>query len=173
MTARSADSSLGWYVVSTLPNQEARAQLNLARQGFLAWLPAFQRARRHARRVETVSSPMFPGYLFVRLDVARQAWSRINSTYGIRKLICRGETPSRLPDGFVEALRADVDEGRLQAPEDRLDPGAALRVIDGPFADCIGTLLSSASRDRVTLLLKVLGRDVSAVLPRWAVTAAV
>lgn len=173
MTVLSADSSPGWYVVSTLPNQEARAQSNLARQGFLAWLPAFQRARRHARRVEIVSSPMFPGYLFVRLDVTRQAWSAINSTYGVRKLISRGDAPARLPDGFVEALRADVEEGRLQAPEDRLSLGARLRVIDGPFADCVGTLLSLASRDRVTLLLSVLGREVSAVLPRLAVTAAV
>lgn len=173
MTAAVKAETLGWYVVNTLPNQEARAELNLRRQGFLAWLPAYERSRRHARRVETVSTPLFPGYLFVRFDAARQAWASINSTYGIRRLICRGDAPARLPDGFVESLRADVAEGRLQMPEDRLEPGARVRVTDGPFADYFGTLSSLASRDRVTLLLNVLGRDVSAVIPRWAVAAVV
>ncbi|HQF30164.1 MAG TPA: transcription termination/antitermination NusG family protein, partial [Hyphomicrobiales bacterium] len=58
----------GWYVVSTQPHQEARAESNLVRQGFETWLPRFARERRHARKVDTVLVALFPGYLFVRLD---------------------------------------------------------------------------------------------------------
>ena len=60
-----------WYVVHTQPNGEGRANLNLRRQGFATYLPRYARRRRHARRQETVQRPLFPRYLFVGLDLAR------------------------------------------------------------------------------------------------------
>jgi transcriptional antiterminator RfaH len=49
-----------WYVVHTQSYQEARAELNLRRQGFEVWLPLSRRRRRHARRIDTVLAPLFP-----------------------------------------------------------------------------------------------------------------
>jgi len=60
-----------WYVVHTQPNGEGRADLNLCRQGFATYLPRYARRRRHARRQEVVKRPLFPRYLFVGLDLAR------------------------------------------------------------------------------------------------------
>ena len=57
-----------WYVVSTKPNQENRAALNLRKQAFEVLLPMMQKKRRHARQIETVLRPLFPGYLFVEFD---------------------------------------------------------------------------------------------------------
>ena len=74
-----------WYVVHTRPHQERRAEANLLRQGYRAWLPQMERSRRHARRIETVRTPLFPGYLFVELDIAREAWCAINGTFGVRR----------------------------------------------------------------------------------------
>lgn len=156
-----------WYVVNTLPHQEIRAEANLKRQGYRAWLPAFRRSRRHARRIETVLAPLFPGYLFVQLDLARDAWSPINGTYGVRRLLCRDERPARVPEDFVEGLRHTVDgEGLVAVPEAGLEPGRKVRLLAGPFADCIGTLLHLAARDRVALLLDVLGTQVSTLVSR-------
>ena len=42
-----------WYVVQTRPRQERRAEVNLARQGYRAWLPVMERSRRRAKRIET------------------------------------------------------------------------------------------------------------------------
>jgi transcriptional antiterminator RfaH len=63
-----------WYVVHTQARQEARAQVNLRRQGFEAWLPVIRRARRDARRVDSTLASLFPRYLFVRLDLTSQPW---------------------------------------------------------------------------------------------------
>ena len=68
-----------WYVVHTQPNRENRAAMNLRRQGFSAYLPIFQRTRRHARRTETVSRPLFPRYMFVEFDRNREPWRSIHS----------------------------------------------------------------------------------------------
>jgi hypothetical protein len=49
-----------WYVVHTQTYQEGRAELNLRRQGFEAWLPLFRRARGHARRITPCWHRSFP-----------------------------------------------------------------------------------------------------------------
>ena len=59
----------------------------------------------------------------------------------------------------------------MAVPE-TLAPGQKVRLIAGPFVDCVGTLLHLAAKDRVALLLRVLGQDVAAVVPRRAVVTA-
>ncbi len=154
-----------WYVVNTLAHQEGRAEANLVRQGFHAWLPAILRARRHARRIDTVRAPLFPGYVFVEMDPASMAWSPINGTFGVRRLICENGKPAKLPEGFVEQLRRSLEDNGIASPgQPWFKPGRRVRLLSGPFADYVGTLLKLTAKDRVTLLLSVLGRDVETLV---------
>ena len=162
-----------WYVVHTRPHQECRAEVNLARQGFRVWLPVMERSRRHARRIDTVRAALFPGYLFVALDVERDAWSKINNTFGVRWLLSDGESPQALPGEFVAYLQDAVGGDGLStaAPAD-LRPGDAVTIAAGPFVECAAVVLRLAPGERVEVLLEVLGGRVSARLPRRAVVAA-
>ena len=162
-----------WYVVHTRPHQEARAETNLERQGFRAWLPVIERSRRHARRIDTVRVPVFPGYLFVELDIERQSWSAINGSYGVKRLLGDGTRPRALPESFVAALHdATHAEGTCAfAPAD-LQPGRTVRITSGPFVDCVAVVLQLAPGDRVELLLNVLGGRIAAKVPRRSVASA-
>ncbi len=162
-----------WYVVHARPHQERRAEVNLARQGFRVWLPVMERSRRHARRIETVQVPLFPGYLFVALDVERDAWCGINGTFGVRRLLSDGERPRALPGEFVAALQDAVGGDGLStaAPAD-LRPGDAVTIAAGPFVECAAVVLRLAPGERVDVLLDVLGGRIPARLPRRAVIAA-
>jgi len=156
-----------WCVVNTLPMQEGRARDNLARQGFRVWLPMLGVTRRHARRVETVRRPLFPGYLFVELEPAAQPWRSINGTYGVRRLLCQHDSPVRVPRAFVNALRETCDSnGVLTQAEPVLAPGQRVRIIAGPFMDCIGTIMRSSANGRVALLLGLMGGQVEASAAR-------
>ena len=55
-----------WLVAQTHPRAEERAVQHLQRQGFKTYLPQHLKRRRHARRVETVRSPLFPSYLLAQ-----------------------------------------------------------------------------------------------------------
>ena len=99
-----------WYAIFTHARAEQKAQFNLERQGFQSFFPKYRKRRRHARRVETVSSPLFPRYVFVRLDLDRQPWRSINSTLGVHGIVCQGEKPAPLPEGIVEELISRQDE---------------------------------------------------------------
>lgn len=163
-----------WYVVHTQPHGEARALVNLLRQGFEAYLPRYRGRRRHAGRIDDVSKPLFPRYLFVAIDVARERWRAIHSTFGVSHLVCSGDDPAPVPDGIVEAIRAREDsKGWIRlgtaAP---LPSGSAIRILDGAFADCHGLFEAIADDARVTVLLDLLGRRVRVALPAESVVAA-
>ena len=154
-----------WCVVNSLPHQEGRAEANLVRQGYRVWLPTFRRSRRHARRIETVLAPLFPGYLFVELNLTQQIWSPINGTFGVRRLLCENMRPACVPNSFMEALQKRTnDEGIVAMAASSLRPGQKVRLVAGPFIDCIGTLLRLDAKDRVALLLSILGQEVRAVV---------
>lgn len=160
-------AGLRWYVVHTQPNREARADLNLRRQGFATYLPRYVRRRRHARRHEMVARPLFPRYLFVALDPARDRWRAVHSTFGVNHLVLAGDEPLAVPGGVVEEIRArENDEGfvKLGLPAG-IGPGSQVRLIDGIFADAKGVLERVADERRVAILLQLLGREVRVFVP--------
>jgi transcriptional antiterminator RfaH len=151
-----------WYVVHTQPNGEGRADLNLRRQGFATYLPRYARSRRHARRQEVVKRPLFPRYLFVALDLARDRWRAIHSTFGVDRLVLAGEEPLPVPQEVIDEIRAREGGDGLVAlglPAG-VGPGSAVRLVDGIFADAKGVVERIADDCRVAILLELLGREV-------------
>ena len=165
--------SARWYVVQTRPHAEQRADKHLRRQGFTTFLPRLLKNRRHARKTETVSRPLFPRYMFVRLDPASQSWHAIRSTMGVANLVGGEQGPVPVRDGIVEALRAQQgSDGFFRAQARKFAPGEAIRVVDGLFASAIGFFESMSDNERVSVLLEILGRRVRVVLDPNCVAAA-
>ena len=160
-----------WFVVQTRPNGENRAEAHLRRQGFAVFLPGYRKLRRHARRESQVFRPLFPGYLFISLDPARDGWRKILSTRGVRDLVRFGEQPAAVPPGLVEDLMEMAETGELQrraaAPLAR--PGDRVRVTAGPFREWIGRLQQLADHERVVVLLDLMGRAVKVRVPDVAI----
>jgi|SRR6185312_5418459 transcriptional antiterminator RfaH len=163
-----------WYVVQTQPRAEPKAVVNLARQGFETYMPRFLKRRRHARRIETIEAPLFPRYLFVRVDLASQRWRCIHSTVGVSRLVCNGDEPAAVSDAIVGGLRAREGEDGLVrlAPRRRFAQGEPVRVIDGALASCLGLYEGMADGDRVAVLLDLLGRKVRVVIDDLSIVAA-
>jgi len=157
-----AVSHLNWYAVQTQPHAEMKALAHLERQGFKVYLPRFVRTRRHAGRVEKVQKPLFPGYLFVAFDIAMQRWRSVNSTIGVRKLLGNGDMPAIVDDKIIEALVAQQDEQGLirLSTISRFATGDAIRVVDGVFFRALGIYEGMTDRQRVAILLDLLGRKV-------------
>lgn len=147
-------------MVHTDASAEEKAWRNLRQQQFEAYLPRYRKRRRHARRVEEVIRPLFPRYLFVRLN-DEQPWRPINGTLGVRYIVCRGDRPARLPDDIVNEIKAREDEdGLVRLEPSRFARGAKVRLLAGPFADHVGLFEEMLDQDRVILLLDLLGRPV-------------
>jgi len=150
-----------WYAAHTLPFAEARAEGQLQNQGFRTFQPKRHKTVRHARRLSTVEAPYFPRYLFVVLDLARHQWRRVNGTYGVSRLVMRGERPHPVPYGVVEALIAASDTRGILQLGDRLRVGGKVRLMAGPFAEELAILDHLDDAGRVRVLLDILGRQVA------------
>jgi transcriptional antiterminator RfaH len=163
-----------WYVAQTHPHAELKASLHLGRQGFEYFFPRYLKKRRHARRLETVAAPLYPGYVFVAVDIGIQRWRCIQSTIGISRIVCRGDQPAPVPEGVVEELKRRQDERGLIRLErrPRFNPGDSVRVVAGVFSEFLGLYEGMDERDRVAVLLNLLGRKVRVRLPSELVDAA-
>ncbi len=162
-----------WFVVHTHTHAEAKAAAHLERQGFEIYLPRYRKRRRHARRVEMVTAPLFPRYMFVGVDMAAQRWRSIHSTFGVARLVCNGDEPAPVSDFIVDALRRrEDDDGFVQLARRRFEPGARVQITDGAFASCLGLFEGMRDAERVTVLLELLGRKVRVLIDELSLAAA-
>jgi transcription antitermination factor NusG len=155
-----------WYAVNTLPRREIGAKNQLDHQGFRAFAPNILRTVRHARKLRTVRAPVFPGYIFVVLDVDRHPWRSVNGTFGVARLVMGGDRPQPVPRGVVEGLILLSDENSLMNRAEDLAAGQEVRVIAGPFARILGRLDRVDDRGRVRVLLDIMGGQVPTLLDR-------
>lgn len=162
-----------WYVAQTHVRAELQALTHLTRQGFATYMPQYLKRRRHARRSETVRRPLFPGYLFVLMDIESIRWRAIRSTVGVRNLICNGEKPLAVPPGVIEDIRAREDESGVVTVNEPppFEKGETVRISHGAIRDQVGLFECVTDRERVFVLLNLLGRQIRVPVPFDAVTA--
>ena len=158
-----------WFVARVLPHREASAQFNLHRQGYRSFAPGLRRTIRHARTMRNVIAPLFPGYIFVILDLSADRWRCVNSTIGVASLIMGVEQPTPVPPGIVEALVAATESSGTVRLDRDLEIGQKLRILSGPFAATLCRLAHLDDKGRVRVLLEFMGAEVSARLDRSCV----
>jgi transcriptional antiterminator RfaH len=119
------------------------------------------RSIRHARKSTLAQMALFPGYIFVALDLTRDRWRCINSTSGVARLVMVAEKPLPLPRGFAEALITDDLSGDLGIVRETFAENQSVCLKDGPFNDIIGRIRTIDARGRVNILLELMGRTVA------------
>jgi transcription antitermination factor NusG len=154
-------SDAWWGCAQTGPSQEQRALVNLRRQGFEAFYPFY--LAKTKKRKQTVIKPVFSSYVFVRLG-EDFPWSSINSTYGVSRLLTcqrRGSdirVPQRIPDDFMNSLTRYLRSSNSVGPE--FTANTRVRILGGALASQEAIVLRWSNADRVSLLFKILNREV-------------
>jgi transcriptional antiterminator RfaH len=158
--AKNKVTSRNWYLVYCKPRQETVARENLARQGYEIYLPFMRDVRRRQGKRVAVIAPMFPRYLFIHLSSQTDNWGPIRSTLGVVSIVRFGREAARVPDSLLAALRSREDTQGIQIlPIEEYKPGSRVRITHGSFAGYEGIFQAASGRDRVTVLLDILGRD--------------
>jgi transcriptional antiterminator RfaH len=120
-----------WCVVAAKPKAERTAHAELHRRGFEAYLPLLttRLPNRHYR-----IGPLFPGYLFVRMDLTKP-WNPVRLCPGVFSLLSVNGIPSICPDTVVEAVRSAVDAAEaFPASSHCWRPGTPCSLAAGPLA---------------------------------------
>ena len=159
-THSSAPSTLAWYLIHTKPRQEALALTNLSRQGFECYMPMLRLQKIRQRKAALVAEPMFPRYLFIRLDTSGsgQSWSPIRSTLGVNQLVRFGGQPAKVDSQLIDLIRSR-EQGTHAQP--LFLAGDSVTVADGPFAELEAIYQNTDAESRSMILLNILSKPVA------------
>jgi transcription antitermination factor NusG len=152
-----------WYAVHVRSNQERATGRLLEGRAVEVFLPDYMvRVRRTDRRVE-VTRPLFPGYLFARIDLAAPERVEVLRAPGTVRIVGFGEGPIPIPDDVIHSLRILVGAGQgTVRPHPLVRAGQRVEVTDGPFAGAIGVIARTEGRKpRLVVEVEFLGRAVA------------
>lgn len=151
------DRNQSWFLAQLKPNCASIAVKNLTRQGFQSFLPQEEVGKRRSGKFVTVRQPLFPGYLFVAFDKALGHWRKVNSTFGITRLVSFTNEPAQVPLELISQLMLRCDQrGMLLSPK-LVKPGDHVTVTQGPFAEFVGEVETIAPDRRVWVLMDFMG----------------
>jgi transcriptional antiterminator RfaH len=150
-----------WHLLLTKPLGELIAVANLERQGYRVYYPRVKLRLLRRREWREAISSLFPRYLFVQLDASVQSLAPIRSTLGVASVVRFGQEYAVVPDGIVADLRARADpqSGLHRLRGSAFNHGSAVRIVRGPLAGLEGIFETDDARDRVVILLSLLGRE--------------
>lgn len=131
--------------------------------------PMIRYERARAGRKVWVSEALFPNYFFARFDFS-DLGRRVLTVRGVRKVVSFGEIPHPVPEEVIHELRAAVNESGTIVVPAATRPGEMVRVLDGPFKGVRALVMRvMPARDRVAILLEILGTEREVEVPGSAV----
>ena len=146
-----------WYVVATKTREEEKAGVNLERQGYSVFLPTVSLKKRRKGHWQVVTESLFPGYLFVALELGEDDPAPIRSTVGCIGLVRFAHAYTPVPGELIESLQAIESEANdVEVP---FKLGDKVRFVSGPFAGIEAVFDMARGGDRVQVLLQLLGKD--------------
>ena len=108
--------------------------------------------------------------MFIKLDPNNTCWSSINSTYGVIKLLNFGGKPAIFSDKLFHKLQLLLGkDGLVDMDEKNFQVGNKVKIIAGPFIGMVGSLINVDAKNRVFILLNILGNNIKSSIDRKSI----
>ena len=146
-----------WYIAQIKPNSYNTAIQNLERQGFETFLPKMEITQRQKNRFLSKNIYVFPGYMFVCFGLHTLSWTKINSTYGVSKIIGYNKKPSEISSDLILELKIRYEINSNSIQKEKLQKGDSIKFFTGPFTDLIAKIESVDEKNRIWILLEAMG----------------
>ncbi|MBI4034846.1 MAG: transcription termination/antitermination factor NusG, partial [Candidatus Chisholmbacteria bacterium] len=178
-TPADTETEARWYVVHTYSGHEhkvaqtleARVKtMKLESKVLELLVPTQDKIKIHKGKKETVKEKLFPGYMLVKMTLDDESWLAVRTTQGITGFVGIGNKPTPLPEAEVQTIMKFM---ALAAPKYKaaFSVGEAVRIIEGPFADFLGSVDHiDEAKGKVRVLVSIFGRETPVELDFLQVT---
>lgn len=150
-----------WYAVLTRSRQEKIAASMLDYVAVANFLPLITQERRWSDRKQTVSLPLFPGYLFVRIVRSSDVLLRVLKVPGVVDFVRNRNGPMAIPESEIENVQAALSHGDGCSPHSFLKVGDRVRVVRGALTGVEGTLIRCGSQSKLVISVEMIQRSVA------------
>jgi len=112
-----------WYVVHTYSGYENKARqalqeriqrANLSEKFGEILIPTEKTVELVKGQKRTTSRKMYPGYMFVEMDLDDETWHVVQNTPKVTSFVGGGKTPTPVPAEEVHAITRQIEEGVLK-----------------------------------------------------------
>jgi transcription antitermination factor NusG len=157
----SASVSLHWYAVMVKSRHEKVVSARLAAFAIVHYLPLQRELHRWSDRTQLVDVPLFPGYLFTRLDIYGSHRLNILRTPGVVGFVANQAGPLPIPDEQVESVEIAVNSGLEYWPTETFQERDRVRVVRGPLTGIEGSCLRVGPKPQLVISIDLIGRSLS------------
>lgn len=157
-----------WYVVHTYSGHENKVATNLkqrietmklADKIFEIIVPTRNTVQvKHGKKSE-IKEKIFPGYILVKMVLEDASWLAVRTTQGVTAFVGAGNKPTPISDKEVAAIMKFMV---MEAPKYKtsFSVGEAVKIVDGPFADFLGSIESiDEEKGKLKVLVSIFGRE--------------
>jgi len=165
---KSDNPNAHWYVVHAYSGREIQVaqqlrqrveSMGLEDQVLEILIPTQEKFEVRSGQKQKVKEKIFPGYLLVKMVLNDNSWLTVRTTNGITGFIGVGDKPTPLEESEVKVIQDFI---KLAAPKfkAKFSVGEAVKIVDGPFADFLGTIESiDEEKGKVKVLVSIFGRE--------------
>lgn len=164
----SDDKRARWYVVHTYSGHEnkvaetlkQRAQtMNLESYILEMLIPTQEKIQIKRGKKQAIKEKIFPGYMLIRMILTDESWLLVRTTAGITGFVGMGNKPTPLAASEVKTIQKYTSQGAATYKAN-FEHGEAVRIVEGPFADFLGTVSGiDEGKGKVTVLVSIFGRE--------------
>lgn len=166
--ASAYDPTFKWYAIRVRSRLEKVASAVLRGKGYCEFLPLYRSRRRWADRVKESDDPLFPGYLFCRLDIHDRLLPLL-TTPGVISIVSAGKAPVPISDHEIAAIQTVIRSGLPARPFSSLAIGDRVIIEKGPLAGMEGIAVRMDKKCRLVVSVPLLQRSVAVEIEReWA-----
>ena len=165
---KTAGKGGNWYVVHTYSGHENKVAATLKQKIkasalenriFDILVPTQEKIEVREGKKVTLQEKIFPGYILVNMKLDDETWHTVRSTAGVTAFVGIGNKPTPLSDKEVNAIQKFSE---MEAPTYKasFSIDEAVRIVDGPFADFLGTVQGiDEEKGKVKVLVSIFGRE--------------
>jgi transcription termination/antitermination protein NusG len=164
-----------WYAIHTYSGYENKVKTHLeARIGamgmkdkiFRVVVPMEDEVEIKGGQRRIVARKIFPGYVLVDMVLDENTWHAVRNTPGVTGFVGGTSTePVPLQEHEIRFILKQPTKGGQEAPAKpkpkiTFQVGQSVKVVDGPFAEFIGTVHEiHPERNKITVLVSFFGRE--------------
>ncbi|MDO5561202.1 MAG: transcription termination/antitermination protein NusG [bacterium] len=158
-----------WYIVHVYSGHENKVSealrqrtqtLGLESQILQTLIPTQEKIQIKRGQRKTVNEKIFPGYMLINMEMSDASWIAVKTTQGVTGFVgTGGNKPLPLSKSEVEAIQKYISQTETKFKADYIE-GEAVKIIDGPFNDFLGTVSKiDDDKGKVEVLINIFGRE--------------
>jgi len=161
-------ASQSWFALRVKSRSERVVATIAGNKGYEEFLPVYHSRRRWSDRTKSIELPLFPGYVFCRLDPNHRL--PLLTIPGALHFVGIGKVPVPIDDAEIASIQAAVHSGLTIEPWSYLEVGQTVRLDHGPLAGLEGMLVEVRKQHRLVVSVTLLQRAVAVEIEREWVT---